>query len=132
MEITILFQLLLAHILTDFVFQPNSWVEKKNEYGAKGKYFWIHSFLAGFFTYLFLQQWSAFLVPAVIFLTHAAIDYWKIVQERKTKKIRKLSLFIWDQTLHLMVIVAAWLFLVKGFGKVIPFTVGLLKDQSTL
>lgn len=29
MEIIILIKLFLAHILTDFVLQPNSWVDKK-------------------------------------------------------------------------------------------------------
>ncbi len=39
MEITILIQLLLAHILTDFVLQTDGWVKKKWEYGVKSLHF---------------------------------------------------------------------------------------------
>jgi len=44
MNITILIQLLLAHLLTDFVFQTKGMVVNKNNYGRKSTYFWGHIF----------------------------------------------------------------------------------------
>ena len=42
MNIVILIQLLLAHVLTDFVFQTKKIVDSKNAKGLASRYFWIH------------------------------------------------------------------------------------------
>jgi len=121
MEAIILIKLLPAHMLTDFVFQPSSWVEQKIEKGAKSYYFWIHSFLAGFLTYVLLAEWTSFGVPISIFVLHAIIDCAKIKISRDKSDEQKRVLFFVDQGFHLIVILIAWLYLIEGKDLVIPF-----------
>ena len=133
MEATILIQLLFAHILTDFVFQPDGWVKKKQEHGVKSLHFWLHGLLSGVLAYLFLQQWSNWWVPVAILTTHIAIDYWKLRYEigRTKKKKSQVNAFVIDQLLHLLVIVLVWLSLINGFEKVIPFFAMLFTESNT-
>ncbi|NHB69606.1 DUF3307 domain-containing protein [Perlabentimonas gracilis] len=134
MEITILIQLLLAHVLTDFVLQTDKWVKKKREYGVKSLHFWFHGLLSGILTYLLLQQWGNWWAPLTIIITHIAIDYWKLRHEKgKSKKNKHLvNAFVIDQLLHLLVILLLWLTLINGFGKVFPFIAMLFTEKNYL
>ena len=114
-NLLILLQLLLAHILTDFVFQTEKMVKHKQKYKARSWYLYAHCFLAGLFTYLILQQWSNFLVPVVIIISHFFIDLWKLHQKKDN-----LKYFLLDQIFHLIIIILLWLFLIQGFDKVLP------------
>lgn len=134
MEITILIQLLLAHVLTDFVLQTDKWVKKKREYGVKSLHFWFHGLLSGILTYLLLQQWGNWWAPLTIIITHIAIDYWKLRHEKgKSKKNKHLvNAFVIDQLLHLLVILLLWLTLINGFEKVFPFIAMLFTEKNYL
>lgn len=112
---TIILQLLLAHVLTDFVFQNIKMVEHKRKYKAKSWYLYVHSILAGFLTYIILQQWSSFIIPITIVVTHFLIDLWKLHQKQDN-----LKYFLIDQFLHIIVIFIAWLYLIQGFSDVLP------------
>ncbi|MCB0459511.1 MAG: DUF3307 domain-containing protein [Flavobacteriaceae bacterium] len=114
-NILILLQLLLAHVLTDFVFQTEKMVKHKRKHKAKSWYLYVHSVLAGMLTYLFLQQWGGLLVPMIIMVSHFFIDLWKLNQKKDN-----LKYFVIDQVFHLVVIVFVWLYLIKGFGSVFP------------
>ncbi len=108
----IILQLLLAHVLTDFAFQNKKMVEHKRIYKAKSWYLYVHSVLAGVLTYVILQQWSSFLVPVGIIITHFFIDLWKLHQKEDN-----LKYFLIDQLLHGIILVIAWLYLIQGFGE---------------
>lgn len=96
-----LIQLLAAHLVTDFVLQPSSWVIARRTHHLKAKQFWWHialtCFVAAWFT-CFDTWW----VPLVILISHGLIDWWKSYQEDKMKY------FVIDQLLHLLVIVVIW------------------------
>jgi hypothetical protein len=111
-----MFQLLLAHVMTDFVLQSEKMVISKRTYKAASGYLYVHSILAGVLTYLFIQQWNGFLVPIAISVTHFFIDLWKLHQKEDN-----LKYFLWDQLFHLLVILLMWLYLINGFDRVIPF-----------
>lgn len=122
MSILILIQLVLAHLINDFIIQRKSWVEDKREKGLRSIYFWIHVILAGAVAYFLLMKWSTWQVPVFIIVTHGIIDYWKIEKDRKTGRlspnnthrtagISGAKLFFIDQGLHFLVIIAAWLYL---------------------
>lgn len=97
-----LIRLLAAHLLTDFVIQPKSWVDARREKHLKAKEFWWHigltTAVAAWFT-CFDTWW----VPLVIFITHVLIDWWK------SYKPEGLSYFLIDQLLHLLVIAGIWI-----------------------
>ncbi|NQX78341.1 DUF3307 domain-containing protein [Gilvibacter sp.] len=99
-------QLLLAHVLTDFVFQTKAAVVHKQAKKAKSWFLYLHALLAGILTYLLLQQWTSFSVPIVVTVTHFFIDLWKL-----NKKEDNLRVFLLDQMFHLLVLVAAWWYL---------------------
>jgi hypothetical protein len=96
-------KLLIAHMLTDFVLQPSSWVEDRNKkHFASGKLY-LHSLVTASLAYLFIG-WSYWLVAVVIFVTHFLIDGWKSYQ------LQKIRYFLIDQFLHLAVIAGCWWF----------------------
>lgn len=123
----VLLQLLLAHVLTDFVFQSNKMVEHKRKHKAKSWYLYVHSALAGVLTYLFIQQWSVLLIPIVISITHFFIDLWKLHQKKDN-----LVYFIIDQCLHLLVIVMAWIYLTQSLDVVLTIVKNLAFSQKFL
>ena len=85
-NLIIILQLLLAHVLTDFVFQSTKMVAHKRKYKAKSWYLYVHSLLAGVLTYVVLQQWTAFVVPITIAITHFFIDLWKLNKKEDNLK----------------------------------------------
>ena len=94
-------KLVLAHLLTDFIFQPSSWVEDRNEkHFASGKLY-LHGLVTAIVACLFIG-WVYWPVVAIILVTHILIDGWK---SYRPKKIRY---FLIDQLLHLAVIVVCW------------------------
>lgn len=115
LSLLILVQLILSHILTDFVFQPNSWIrdKRKNKHRSKSLYF--HSALAGILAYLLLGRWNLWVFPIVIAITHFFIDLWKLHHKKDNLKI-----FILDQIWHLVVLFLIWIFLIEGFDELLP------------
>jgi hypothetical protein len=114
--IQILLQLLLAHILTDFVFQPTAWVVHKRKKKAKSLYLYIHSIVAGVLTYIILQDWELWYIAVFITLTHFAIDLWKLNHKRDT-----LRIFLLDQLFHFVVILISWIYITENINKILPF-----------
>lgn len=120
-------QLLLAHILTDFVLQPAKAIQQKRERKIKSPFLYLHTFTAGLLTYLFLKQWASFLVPVLVMISHFGIDLWKLNQKEDN-----LKTFLLDQFLHLLILLFAWLYLTENFEAVFPFLLSLLETRNTL
>ncbi|WP_316838996.1 DUF3307 domain-containing protein [Pedobacter gandavensis] len=100
METNLLLRLIVAHLLTDFVFQPKSWVTDREQKQGRSTKLYLHVFVTAAVAYLLSGLYSNWLIPVVIFLSHLIIDYLK----SKTDKAR-FSYFIIDQMAHLLVIV---------------------------
>lgn len=132
MNITILIQLLLAHILTDFVLQTDGWVKKKNQKGIGSFYFWGHGLLSGLLAYIFIQQWTNWWIPLFISITHLLIDLGKIKYEEKAPKKYRVYSFVVDQLLHILIIIVAWLIIVNGFNQVPNFIKYLTSDLASV
>lgn len=104
MEINLLLRLIIAHLLTDFVLQPKSWVADRQRNKGKSGKLYLHVILTTIVAYIFSGLYSNWMIPLTIFITHLLIDYVKA----KTGK-DKFSYFIADQLAHLFVIFALWL-----------------------
>ncbi|WP_158837655.1 DUF3307 domain-containing protein [Polaribacter sp. L3A8] len=97
---------LLAHILGDFVFQPEKWVKNKEEKKVKSVKLYYHIGIHALLLLLVLlfnlqEYWLGFLL---IVVSHYLIDVLKLyLQKKKTKRIW----FFIDQVLHLIVLVMA-------------------------
>lgn len=94
-------KLILSHLLTDFILQPQSWVNDRNVKHFASPKLYLHGLATAAlaFTITGFHYWGTALI---ILVTHILIDGWKSYQ-RPT-----LSYFLADQFLHLAVIAACW------------------------
>jgi len=100
MELALKF--LLAHILGDFVLQPDSWIKDKKENAARSFYLYCHICVHLFalllvFAFNF-RYWLGFLV---ILITHYIFD---LIKVKLSGRLSAGYLFIFDQIAHLSVI----------------------------
>ncbi len=95
-------RLILAHLLTDFILQPSSWVQQRNrKHFASINLYW-HSLVTGLVAWIFVG-WHYWAVALIILITHFFIDVWK------SYRANSIPYFLIDQLLHLAVIAACWL-----------------------
>jgi hypothetical protein len=103
MEVNLLLRLVIAHLLTDFVLQPKSWVKDREEKQGRSTKLYLHVSVTTLVAYLLSGQYTNWVIPVVIFSTHLLIDYVK-----SKKNTESFSYFIADQFAHLFVIVVLW------------------------
>jgi hypothetical protein len=99
-----LLKLIVAHLLTDFVLQPKSWIYDRTTRHFASPMLYLHGLITGVVALLFIgfDYWP---VATVILFTHIIIDGWKSYRREA------IVYFIIDQVLHLSVIFACWYFL---------------------
>ena len=102
MELGILLRLLMAHLLGDFLFQPQSWVKAKERKKEKAPQMYYHVLVVTVLTYVFLWDWSKWYIPLIVMGSHLAIDIWK------SHRSNSFIYFLIDQLLHLSVILLIW------------------------
>ncbi|MBB4805480.1 hypothetical protein HNP38_000752 [Chryseobacterium defluvii] len=94
-------KLILAHLLGDFILQPNSWVADKENRKLKSKYLYFHVLIHTILSFIFLWEVKLWWVAVLIGITHFIIDALKLsFQNIKTKK----RWFFIDQLLHISAI----------------------------
>ncbi len=106
MDISLLVRLLIAHMLTDFVFQSDSWVEQRRKDGWRSKHLYLHGIVAGVLAYLFSGFWSLMWLPAAVAATHIVIDGIKARYENDLKSL------LADQLGHFVVLIVIWILVV--------------------
>lgn len=101
MYVTWLIKLILAHLLTDFVVQPTSWIESRNQKHFRSLHLYLHGLVTALVALLLIgiHYWW---VVLIILITHILIDGWKSYQPKETKY------FLIDQALHLLVLFICW------------------------
>ncbi len=102
----LILQLLVAHLLGDFVFQSNALIKKKYE-TWKGTL--QHAAIITGFTALFLLPYwlqpKAWLTVAVIFAVHFTQDVIKVEYDKRFNKSHSTVPFFMDQFCHIALIV---------------------------
>jgi hypothetical protein len=96
-------KLILAHLVTDFILQPKSWVDDRNEKHYASVKLYLHGFITALLA-LVMLGWEYWLVVLIILITHTLIDGWKSYQKNT------VAYFLFDQFLHLFIIAACWYF----------------------
>ena len=96
----IFWRLFLAHVLTDFVFQPDYIAEHKSKFGIlllHGSIFFLLS------TVMFLPSFSSttIVVLGMLALSHGFVDYLKNLIQRKLQKGLWIC-FLGDQCIHML------------------------------
>ena len=106
--------LIASHFIADFLLQPDSLVNKK----GNPFYLIIHAVIHALVIYVLLQNWTAWMVPLLVFVFHIVIDY---IKQVKTGGADSAKIMLVDQAAHL-----ASLLLIVLFAKltlpVIAFT----------
>ncbi|RED26241.1 uncharacterized protein DUF3307 [Flavobacterium cutihirudinis] len=96
-------KLLLAHLLGDFIWQPNSWVADKEIKKHKSPYLYVHVLLHGVLAAILAGEIRFIPYAVLIAVTHGIIDLVKLnFQKNKTKR----TWFVVDQIAHLLVLIA--------------------------
>lgn len=126
-SLIILLQLLLAHVVTDFILQPTSWVKHKRRHKSRSKFLYLHALLAGFLSVLFLMNLEYWYIGVFISFTHFFTDLWKLMFSRDS-----LKMFISDQVLHVFAIVLAWLYITSQFDQIIPYLSEFLSSPANM
>ena len=106
----ILIKLLLAHLLGDFLLQPNGWVKNKETKKIRSPYLYFHVLIHILLLVLLLGKDSLWWLVLLIGGSHFIIDLIKLYfQDQHTRR----TWFLIDQLLHLVVIFIAWYLVTK-------------------
>lgn len=107
MEISLLIRLIIAHLLSDFVFQSDSWINQRFKDGWYSKRLYLHGIIAGILAYFFSGLWSLIWIPIAVAVTHILID------GIKAKYENNIHSFLTDQLGHFIVLLAIWIWIIK-------------------
>ena len=138
---SIFLRLLIAHLLTDFFFQPDKWVAEKNKRQWKSGFLWLHGLLAGIIPFIMLADIQLWWAALAVSITHTIIDGIKLTATHKLQISNKseagkarlnLLYFIADQVAHLLIIVLVWLVIINGFGQLSKISAMLLDYKILL
>ena len=100
LNLDMLLRILVAHFLADFILQPTSWVNRKNEHGIKSGYFWLH--IGIHLLTLSILLWDPNLWPVILWVTIGHL----ILDALKSKLSNSgIWIFLADQLLHVLIIV---------------------------
>ena len=129
-EASILVRLLIAHCITDFLLQPNKWIADKKRRIWNSKYLWYHGILTGAVAWLFITHLNLWWAILLIIITHTITDGWKLSAEKKQGS--KLSLFLIDQLIHVIILVITWLLIIDGWKQMNIFLQAYLPNYRIL
>ena len=102
LDFALLFRLIIAHLLADFLFQRKSWIHERLSKHWKSKTLYLHVLVVGVLTYLFSGYYSNFYIPILVILTHYLTDL------LKSYTGNSLKYFLLDQAVHLIIVAVAW------------------------
>lgn len=122
METLWLIKLIFAHLMTDFVLQPKSWVRDRHDRHFGSPYLYIHGAVTALFAGWMIgsKHWH---ITVIIFVTHILIDGWKSYRKNTA------GYFLIDQLLHLAVILGCWWFSFYDFAVLQQTVTQLLGDE---
>jgi len=120
-ETSLLIRLLIAHCLTDFLFQSDKSVKNKQQKLLRSASLYKHIGLTFLVAWLLIGRLDLWYMVAIVAATHFLIDVIKLwavkkIDERQYPQ-KDTWLFIIDQLLHVVVITWVWLAITNGYHK---------------
>jgi len=125
LNIDILLKLLVAHFLSDFIFQPTKFAKEKDNFGLKSWQLYIHIIITAAILFLILWDLKLWKLIMIISIFHLLIDLIKSSLRRTNTWI-----FIADQLLHLMIITTVWLVYTHQIDTFFNYLNSLLKNTN--
>ncbi len=108
----IFIQLILAHLIGDFILQPSSWVADKEKKKTGSIYLYIHVLVHTALAMLLLWNWSYWWIGVAVGVSHFIIDAAKLHLQKSNNH---RTWFFLDQFLHLAVLVVIWVICTPNF-----------------
>jgi len=131
MDYSLLTKLILAHLLSDFVFQPTQWAKEKDKNGFSSGYLYLHILVTGIIAQLLVWDFSLLLAVGLLTFFHGLTDGIKgEINKRFLRKSSSVSLFITDQIIHLSTIMVIWIVISGQSDKYYSELVDLLDNQK--
>ncbi len=112
-------KLFLAHLLGDFLLQPNRWVIHKEANKIASKYLYMHTLVHFAVTMLLLWDLDYWMLALIIAISHFIIDLGKLYSNSLFST--KATPFFIDQLLHIIV-----LFTGAYYGNVLGQTMSII------
>ncbi|MBE9466914.1 MAG: DUF3307 domain-containing protein [Bacteroidetes bacterium] len=112
LNVDLLLKILVAHFLSDFIFQPTKWATNKDEKGFKSWHIYIHVIITAATLLICLWDLKLWNLILIISLLHFIID-----SAKSTIKTTNIWVFITDQILHIVVIIIVWMVYTDQFDK---------------
>ena len=123
MDYNILIRLILAHLLSDFVFQSRKWAEEKDAKGFHSRYLYLHILVTGITALLLVGDINWLLPIGFITVIHGLLDGLKRALNKKIFHHHSpIYLFVADQVIHLLIIGVIWIIVTNQFN---PLTIEL-------
>jgi hypothetical protein len=89
-----------AHLMADYIYQPQEWCNKKNQITFSGYHF-LHAFIVFITAYLFSLDFNFWFGALIIGFSHLLVDLIKSYMIRNSNK----NYYFMDQAIHLGIIV---------------------------
>lgn len=103
----ILIKIILAHLLGDFLFQPDSWIKAKEKEKLFAWQLYVHTFLHFILIMILVYEIKFWKWALLLAMLHLITDITKLFfQTKKTKR----TYFFADQFVHLLLICMVWIF----------------------
>lgn len=106
----ILIKLIVAHFIGDFLLQPKSWVEEKENRKAKSVKLYLHILIHGLLAMFILWDCNHWLLALLLMVSHGIIDTIKLYAQKESNKSKW---FLIDQVLHIISILGLWFIFFK-------------------
>ncbi|MBQ5460711.1 MAG: DUF3307 domain-containing protein, partial [Bacteroidaceae bacterium] len=108
---TILFaNLLLAHLVGDFLLQSNALCESKERKHHKSAFMYVHALIIALLSWVAIGNYQLWGYAVIIGVTHLIIDIAKSYAKTQT-----LGWFVGDQILHIFVLLIVSYFIGNGW-----------------
>lgn len=104
-------KLLIAHLVGDFFTQTKASIEQKEEKKWTAPFLYLHTFIHFLLVLAVLWDFSVWKEALFIACSHFLIDGLKLTFH--TKKSKRIWFYI-DQLLHILVLIAAWIWFFGG------------------
>lgn len=101
-----LIKILLAHMLGDFLLQPTSWVEAKEQRKLFAWQLYVHSLIHFVLIMILINDFTFWKWAVMLGISHLIIDSAKLLLQKKRTK--RMFFFI-DQGAHILLIILFWL-----------------------
>lgn len=108
-----------AHLLSDFVFQPQKWSDKKSN-KVFTKYHLYHILLVGTFSWIFSFMLDFWIAALIIMIIHLITD---VLKSWLSLKFKSHSFFFLDQLIHLITFTIVSVLYSKIYSIQFPFQI---------